>query len=275
VPKSGQDQVAFQEGNRFDEMIKKVEGFMANPKSSLKRLHFQSGLFRGRSDYKRFIVLSRSRTGSNMLISMLNSHPFIYAEGEIFRSLRGRSVQEILDRIYSKYPRYISAVGFKIFYYHPQDDKSGMIWKALEEMGDLCIIHLKRRNILRTLVSRKLAGFSGAYKFSQNSTRETTKKVCQFGEQELLEGFEQTRRWETSFETRFYRTTLMNLYYEDLVNKREEEFNRITSMLGIVRHSPRTSLRRQNPERLCHLIENYNTMKERFENTEWAEFFED
>lgn len=37
------------------------------------------------SDFKRFIVLSRSRTGSNMLISYLKSHPIVYAECEIFQ----------------------------------------------------------------------------------------------------------------------------------------------------------------------------------------------
>mgnify|MGYP006437466411 CR=1 FL=1 len=38
-------------------------------------------------NFTKFIVLSRSRTGSNLLISMLNSHPNISAEGEKFSRL--------------------------------------------------------------------------------------------------------------------------------------------------------------------------------------------
>ncbi len=71
------------------------------------------------SDFQRFIVLSRSRTGSNMLLSFLNSHPNIHAEGEVFNRLNGQNYQEILSRVFADQPPRILAKGFKIFYYHP------------------------------------------------------------------------------------------------------------------------------------------------------------
>ena len=38
------------------------------------------------TDYTRFIILGRSRTGSNFLRGLLNSHPQIVTFGELFRN---------------------------------------------------------------------------------------------------------------------------------------------------------------------------------------------
>ncbi len=85
----------------------------------------------GHRSYRRFVVLTRDRTGSNMLIQSLNSHPNIAADYEIFGKLNGESEKTILDRSFSKQPFYIKAKGFKIFYYHPQDADSSPIWRCL------------------------------------------------------------------------------------------------------------------------------------------------
>ena len=66
-------------------------------------------------DYKKFIILGSARTGSNLLMDMLNSNSSIYADGEVFCYLNGRSVESILNRYYCEYPRFIKAAGFKIF----------------------------------------------------------------------------------------------------------------------------------------------------------------
>ena len=82
----------------------------------------------GHRNFKRFIVLSRSRTGSNMLISYLNSHPNIVAKGEALKRMNRKSASDILKEIYSNQPFWKKAVGFKIFYYHPLRDISNNIW---------------------------------------------------------------------------------------------------------------------------------------------------
>lgn len=98
----------------------------------------------------KFIVLTRSRTGSNLLVSMLNSHPDVRCGGEELRSLNGRQVSEAIE---TSFPirQALKASGFKIFYYHPLDDSSGAVWDTLSAMRELRVLHLMRRNILRTL----------------------------------------------------------------------------------------------------------------------------
>ena len=257
-------------------MIKKFQKAVNDPQMTLKLLQIRSGIFRGQKQYKRFILLSRSRTGSNLLISMFNSHPSVYAEGEIFSWLKGRSEKQILNRIFASYPGYIKAVGFKIFYYHPQDDDSGIIWQLLQNLDDLHIIHLKRKNILRTLLSRRIAGITDAYRYDlQKQGKNGRKKTCRFSEDELRAGFEQTRNWEIKFAKLFSNRSMIDVYYEDLVCNPNLEFNKIADMLKIKSYSPRTYLKKQNPEKAIELIENYTTLKAKFSDTQWACFFED
>lgn len=256
-------------------MLTKIKKGMKDPILAAKLLQIRSGLYLGHSDYRKFIVLSRSRTGSNLLIDLMNTHPMIYAEGEIFSSLEGRTANQILETIYSRYPKYIKVVGFKIFYYHPQDDESGLIWELLKEMEDLIVIHLKRRNILRTLLSRKIAGITNAYRHDLGKDHSDGNKRCSFTEDELLSGFEQTRGWEDDFGGMFQTYEGIEIYYEDMADNMYREFRRITKILNLKYREPRTTLKKQNPEKMYDLIGNYHELKEKFANTEWADFFDD
>ena len=228
------------------------------------------------NDFRRFIVLTRSRTGSNLLISFLNSHPQIYAESEIFSWLHGRDHREVLERVFAKQPLFIKAKGFKIFYYHPQDDDSGLVWQYLTAMPDLHIIHLKRTNILRTLVSRKIAAMADVWTArSSSEVKAQKKRPVHFSVEELREGFEQTRAWEIQSDAIFRDHPLLQVTYEELTAQPESAFRRVAAFLGVPYKPPRAALRKQNPESLRKLIANYDVLKAEFQDTEWASFFED
>ena len=232
----------------------------------------------GHQNYRRFIVLSRSRTGSNMLVSMLDSHPKIYAKGEILSRLNGRSHHQILSTVFGRQPFYIQAAGFKIFYYHPLDDHTSAIWDILASMADLHVIHLKRRNILRTLVSRTLAGVENKWvdragKGSQEGRERST--AVSLSAEELREGFTETREWEQSPEYRFGNHPRITVDYEDMVNDPEQVFREVTEFLGVPFRRPKTELRKQNTRSLRETVANYDELKAKFAGTEWQPFFED
>lgn len=230
----------------------------------------------GHTDFKKFIILARSRTGSNMLVSFLNSHQNIYASGEIFRRLNGQNYQDILAKAFAKQPDYVKARGFKIFYYHPTDEESNSLWQELIDMNNLLVIHLKRKNILRTLVSKKIAvvqdhwADKSAKKHHLNS-----KKSVTFTVEELQEGFRETREWEKNGDKKFRNHPLLTVYYEDLVTGPEKTFRKITEFLGVPYAKPETDLNRQNPETFRTLVKNYDELKSEFYGTEWQAFFED
>ncbi|WP_280564143.1 hypothetical protein [Chromohalobacter sp. 48-RD10] len=103
-------------------MVNIVTKAFRNPKKAIRVVRYKGASVIGDNRYRKFIVLTRSRTGSNLLVSLLNSHPNISADGEIFSKLNGRDYKRIISNAFSRQPRYIKAKGFKIFYYHPQDD---------------------------------------------------------------------------------------------------------------------------------------------------------
>ena len=249
---------------------------MRNPNRAIKELKYK--IFRpfGNQDYKRFIVLGRSRTGSSLLLQFLNSHPHIYALDEIFSKLNGRDYKKIINSAFSKYPYYINAVGFKIFYYHPLDTDDCDIWNELANIQGLYVIHLKRRNILRTLISRKLADLWGYTSYTLTShTAQTIKKVISFTFNELENGFQSTRAAESRADVMFGANPLLTIYYEELVRDRVVTFRKITDFLDVRYVQPKAIIRKQYPEKSSDIVTNYEELKRAFDGTEWQSFFEE
>lgn len=231
----------------------------------------------GHRRFRRFIVMSRSRTGSNLLMSLLNSHPNIHAEGEVFRHLNGRPYTRVLARAFARQAFFVKAKGFKIFYYHPQDDPSGEIWNALAAMEDLHVIHLKRRNVLRTLVSRKLAGLEGRWRSAPGSQQQSppTDESVSFDVPELEHGFRETRAWEQAGEERFHDHSILTLEYEGMLDRFEETAREVLSFLGVRQQRLTSPLQKQNTRGLRDMVVNYDDLKLAFADTEWQEFFDE
>lgn len=257
-------------------IISKFQKAIQNPKDAIAYSKYKMSCALGYLGFRRFVVLSRSRTGSNMLLSFLNSHPNVYAEGEIFGRLNGRNYTKMLAAAFGKQPRDIKARGFKIFYYHPIDDTKSNIWNDLVDMNNLHVVHLKRRNILRTLLSRKIAETNDVWLTADSGSKNSVSpKQVFFTVKELTEGFEQTRQWEKNGDDMFRDHNILSIYYEDLVCDANSNFNKLTDFLGVEYVQPQTNLKRQNPERICDLISNYEELRVAFAGTEWEAFFEE
>jgi LPS sulfotransferase NodH len=231
----------------------------------------------GHRRFRRFIVMSRSRTGSNLLMSLLNSHPNIHAEGEVFSHLRGRPYTRVLARTFARQAFFVKAKGFKIFYYHPQDDPSGEIWNSLAAMDDLHVIHLKRRNVLRTLVSRKLAGVEGRWRSApgSNQQRPPSDVSVSFDVPELEHGFRETRAWEQAGEERFHDHSVLTLEYESMLDRFEETSCQVLSFLGVPQQRLTSPLEKQHTRSLRDMVVNYDALKLAFTGTDWQEFFDE
>lgn len=229
----------------------------------------------GHMDFVKFIVLTRSRTGSNLLLSFLNGHPSIVAEGEIFATLKGKDPLVRLSSAFGKQPRHVKAKGFKIFYYHPLDANADELWAHLQALQEIKVIHLTRQNVLRTLLSRKIAETKGVWTATRFDTAEPSAKRVSLTVEELQEGFNQTREWEERAIRQFRGHPLLHITYEELVHSPEQLFGRVITFLGVPDGSPRTSLRQQNPERLRDLLQNYDELKAEFTGTQWERYFND
>lgn len=237
-------------------------------------------LFR-RNKYTRFIVLTKSRTGSNLLVNSMQMHPEMKVFGEIFRGGADaavkaailNSVEDYLQgQIFKHYGREIKAVGFKIFYKHPVYDHTGKVWQYLQSMDDLKVIHLRRENILKALVSMKIAKKTDIWKES-NDSKDMVDKQVTLTVDECREYFDQTRKWEEGAIDRFADNHLLELTYEELTSDYPEQMRIVQKFLNVepIELQPKTA--KQNPEALSKLIVNYHELKMHFSGTEWEVFF--
>jgi LPS sulfotransferase NodH len=222
------------------------------------------------------IVLARSRTGSNLLVSLLNSHPLIRIRGEKCARLHGQDIYEVLKTAFSARSPKVCLAGFKLFYYHPNDQDSDLLWQTLVALPNLKVIHLRRENILRTLLSRKIASVQDVWKNSgETADAEGVKPrlTVHLSQGELEKGFTQTRGWEQWGEQLFREHAMHAVTYEELVEDRDETMERLFEFLGVEGWSTETVLEKQNTQRLSELIENYDDLCHAFQNTPWSGFF--
>ncbi|MDC1255999.1 sulfotransferase domain-containing protein [bacterium] len=257
-------------------LINKITKLLSEPNVLINKLGYKIKSLLGSNNYKHFIILSRSRTGSNFLVSLLNSHPHIHTRGEAFNRLAGQKYQTVLKKEFSKQPNYIKAKGFKIFYYHPLDEESCGIWDELQSMKNLHVIHLTRGNILEILLSRKIADIQDEWliKSDSNSSDSLTKPVSvSFTVDELTQGFEQTKGWEKEGNEMFKSHKLLPVTYEELITDKNETFKKLSHFLNVGYQSPQTNLKKQNIKTFKERINNYQELKLAFIDTQWSEYF--
>ena len=278
--------------------------------------------------YVRFIILSAARTGSNVLASYLNSSEQIVCFRELFnwtakeyidfnvagydrfsaedRALRDSDYKRFLqERILCPRPKGVRAVGFKMPYDHFWGYDGLLDW--LVQDADLRVLHLKRRNQLRMLVSYKIAKTTGVWLDDKKVTlaskfrpanvpgairrpRRSFTRLWRFlrpkrhwqqrrepvtlSEQECRAFFERIENDEAVYIERFHGHPQVELYYEELLDRRNEVLDRVQSFLDIEPRRLTVTMRRQNPEHLRELLANYDELFEAFQGTPYAAFFD-
>lgn len=227
----------------------------------------RNGLF-GHKNYRKFVIISRSRTGSTLLMALLRSHPNVHIEGELFKKLNGESCRTVWDRLFRKHPKSIQQVGFKLFYYHPFDaDQS--VWEFLLNDKDISVIHLRRLNLLRAFASQKIG--EKTKKWTQHKSDSTTHdKTIALDIAECKETFEKISAYEERTRKQFQdHHTYVEVTYENLAKDNQKVINELFDKLGLPEFNASTVLKKQNPEPLERLIENFDDLKDAFKNTNW------
>lgn len=250
-----------------------------------------SGLLPGERCYARFIILGRSRVGSNWLNSLLDANPAIVSYSEIFgndysigwgrggmpsgarmiRLMNDDPVGFLGQKVFRTFPPKTQAVGFKLFYYHARDEKRKALWDHLVDDKNLKVIHLRRENMLKTQVSVARARITDQW-VSTNSP----KKECgaiRMDPQECIRVFEQTRQWEQEARESFASHNFMEVTYEEMVRDKTTVVNGVYEFLGVPPiQVPESKLRKQNRHGLRDSIENYEEVAEALSGTEWSVF---
>ena len=271
-------------------MIKKIKYYYNRLLPVFKSIAIRKGFISGHQNYQKILLLGNARVGSTLLQSYLNKHPNIYCEGEIYNTdhlkfygkagkLRQKMNNDPLKFLntygYPKHSKKIKFSGFKLFYSHFKTDKTKIIWDYLIKDQDIKIIHIKRRNTLRALVSLKIATKTNQWR-SFNEKSDIENKQISLTKDECIKEFELQEKIYSEIDTIFNKHKITEVFYTDLINKRQETMNDVFDFLNAEKIILQdTVLKKQNPESISELVVNYSSLKNEFQNTSWETFFED
>jgi len=237
------------------------------------------------------------RCGSTVLADMLDQHPEIHWGKEVFQPYhkhrkpvfitRNRCIRQLIRR--SASTAVSGTFGFETKYLPLQDlsyqctnISIGEYLQLLRKMGFTRFIVLHRKNYLRRAVSFEASKVSGDWHTSvpTSSPTKITLNVNSFpfdtGIENLVESFKAIDNSFQQLAGTISQKEVLHLTYEaDILNDPTIGYKKVCSFLGIQPQKPRIYYKRTNPYKLEELLKNFNEVRAKLENTEYAWMLED
>ncbi len=230
----------------------------------------------------KFVIFAQGRTGSTLLVDLLNSHPDVFTYGEIFRDGVIRNVR--FPRIYAEALCSLSKApvcGFKVkilqLSHAQQKDPGETLWDFYRHGWH--IIYLKRDNYLRHAISDMLSeatrvyhNVEGAYVGDEKKAKSRKIHVDYnelFGIMQDLETRQQNER-EALRGIPHHTVT----YEDDLmgVDNQRRILSSLFEFLGLPEHDASTGMRKVAAKNLADNVENFAEIEERLRETKFASF---
>ncbi len=209
----------------------------------------------GNKNYTKIVIITRGRTGSNLLVSLLNSHNQLRIYGEKFNRVNKKSSRKIYKEIFPK--KALKKIGFKIFYFHPQDSENDEIWDIINRDKSIKIIHLQRRNLFKAHVSSKIAFKTDKWSNKSKKKIPIDQKRVNLDFKELMEYINSTHNFIKKTNESYKDHPIIEVFYEDLIKDKQDELNRIFDFLEVEPMQVKSSLRKQNTEKISDLVLNF------------------
>jgi LPS sulfotransferase NodH len=247
-----------------------------------------------------FFISCPARTGSSMLVNMLQMHPAITCHMEIFNPRRVEGFWGVYRERLSSEPdleprlsalrtrdpvTYVykvaldpqgrDVVGFKFKHDEFLLPTFAGARSAISADTDIKVIMLHRRNLLKRYLSHVSANRTGV-----TMTRVGDKKKVHtpptLDPRACLKDFQTITRRAQFVRQMLKDHGLLDVSYEELVgNGRDDAVSRILSFLGVQQRALQTSHSKLAQDDLAEEIANYAELKSFFSDSPYAVFFED
>jgi len=251
-------------------------------KKSLKKNKYID-LLNPRLDYpdSKFLIYTRGRTGSTVLTDLLNCHPDIFCDVEIFNFLySGSKVKfpEMYIRSCSKRAsRHGKSVyGFKVKiaqlrYEHEYENYDEILSNLFKD--GYKFIYLKRDNYFRHKLSNIISAETKIFHL-KNGDKNSVAKVKVDCEQ-LIEGIEYGEIVNETEAENLRNIDHITITYEDDIienSSHQETADKIFRYLGLKTVKVKTDLKRIVPEDLKEVILNYDEVYNFFKDTKYIKY---
>ncbi|HZZ29623.1 MAG TPA: type II secretion system protein GspG [Pirellulales bacterium] len=243
--------------------------------------------------YRKFVLLGHPRSGSSMIIDALDNHPQIVAFAELFHrkridfafgsyenhsaklmEFRNKWPLEFLEQyVFASYPDHVKAVGFKLFPEQVENHTFRCIWKWLQRNQEVQIIYLKRRNLLATYTSLKIAEQTTKFKIGSESER--SQAVVHLKPRQCIAEWRSRQRYNKVIDKKIAGHETLDWFYEDVSQTPAEHLRQAQQFLGVDVCDLKINMIKQEVRPLSVAIENYTELQQHFLGTPWESFFEE
>lgn len=237
---------------------------------------------------RRFVILSARRSGSNLLCTLIDSHPDALCHHELFNprgvftaldlrdtptplhdiAARERDPIAYLAQVW-RYARGHACVGFKMTPgQHPD-----ILRTVLDDVGVAKIV-LRRSNPLRALVSERIAEITGRWEAYAGEAGSGARPRVHIERDELDRHVQRVEAFHAGLTDAMQRSgqQWLELRYESLFDAVEQE--RLCAFLGLSPRALQARSVRQNPEPLEHLLDNADALRRSLASTPLAHLFD-
>ena len=224
---------------------------------------YLSSLFKKNTPAGKFFIFTIGRSGSNLLVSLLNSHPLIGCANELL----GKPI--ISPKRYLKNCELLAKkniYGFKLNTYHFRVQKILDPVSFVTELHQdgYKIISLKRLNLIRQIISHIYAVHRN--EFHHDSAKGELKQVPMHIDLEYLQAELDKFNAFSDVEASVLRNVpYLPIYYEDDLSDSSDHqltVNKVTDFLGIASSVVHTNLVKTTPKEWSSFIENYSEVEE-------------
>ena len=217
-----------------------------------------------------FIVFAQGRTGSTLLVDLMNSHEGVHCDNEIL-GWPVRLPNAWVDANRRRHPD--RHYGFKVKPYELAVDQrlDPAAWLRRMHGRGWKVINLHRRNVLRHALSNMVAEHIGGYTFRNADPGESAGVTVDV---DMLLGAMSVRSEQREVElAALDGLPHVSVCYEDDLLRPERHqatLDRISDALGLPRAPARTELRRITMDDLRTTIANYEEVEAAVGSTRWA-----
>ncbi|MGK0301207.1 MAG: hypothetical protein ACI89X_002083 [Planctomycetota bacterium] len=241
------------------------------------------------------LVVGTERTGSNLLINLLDDHPQLRLANELFNPrmvlndkllwqgkstlpeaellrLRHASPAGLLDALLQEgCDQGVRYAGFKLLYYHALVDDR--VLDMLIAHKDMRIVHLTRNQRLERFVSHVRARDSDKW-YSQGHEQPPTLGPMTLDLRELAKDFVQTSQYEQRYRTVLQRHEVLEIDYQDMNTDLVATLQRVCDWLGIERASLTTKSRKTGSRSVQDSVANWQQVCSALTGTSWSHLTE-
>lgn len=221
----------------------------------------------------RFVIFGSERSGSTLLVNLLNSHEDIHCDGEILT----RPV--VFPRLYIHWHvtrDNFKAYGFKLLDYHLRREqrmrKPGKFIAYLYAQG-YQFIYLTRQNLLRHAISKF---FARQHTYHNRSGQKLEQKQIHVDIDVLFRWMRGSERSLKLINDQWLKNIpyLSLTYEQDLLQQssHQKTVDKIVQFLGLPSAPVNTSMTKVTSPRLENFVTNYDDMAQALKNTKYEQF---